>query len=238
MALGNFFSRWKPTYLRISILTAVLILAILGTSCFSLWEYGVFQELFRASNLDEASIKLGHIGPISIVVLMMVAVVTGLFPGSVVALTAGAVYGHTWGTIFVIIGVELGAVLAFTIARLAGHVPTQRWLGNKTTSSLRFGSEVTLLGMVVLSRPLAFLFLDGIAFAAGLSKLSTWRFALAALLGNIPVAFLMGHFGAELGVVQDFGKVMMIVMLFIIIVVIIDGPKWLKTLQEGKSNQP
>ncbi|MBF0400140.1 MAG: TVP38/TMEM64 family protein [Magnetococcales bacterium] len=223
--------------LRITILVGVFVLLMLGVSCFFLWEYGVFRELFHASGLNEASIELGHIGPISIVILMMIAATTGLFPGAVVALTAGAVYGHTWGTVFVIIGVELGAVLAFTISRLAGYSLVQQWLGN-TASQFRSGTEFTLLGMVVLSRPLAFLFPDGISFAAGLSKLSTGRFALAALVGNVPVAFLIGHFGAEWGIVQDFGKVVMVIILFATGMLIIDVPKLLKTLRGKKTAAP
>ena len=142
--LSTPWERWGFNPLRTAVFVGGLILVMLGVSCFSLWEYGVFRDLFHVSGLNEASIELGHIGPISIVILMIIAVTTGLFPGAVVALTAGAVYGHTWGSIFVIIGVELGAVLAFIIARLVGRTLVQKWLGN-TASKFHTGSEFTLL---------------------------------------------------------------------------------------------
>ena len=37
---------------------------------------------------------------------------------------------------------------------------------------------------------------DLISYAAGLSCLHLWRFALATLAGVIPAAFLLAHFGA------------------------------------------
>ena len=229
------FDRWRSTSLRISIVTGILILVILGAACFSLWENGIFQNLLRASELNETSIELGHVGPVSIVVLMMIAVVTGLFPGAIVAFTAGAVYGHTWGTIFVIIGAEFGAVLAFAIARSAGRKTIQRWFGH-SASSFRTGSKFTLLGVVMLSRPLAFFSLDGIAFVAGLSKLNAWHFIMATLVANVPLAFLMGHFGKEFGVVQDFGKLIMVSLLVMTTMIIIDAPKWLKTLRKKNAD--
>ena len=230
MSLKTHFNRSIPSSLRVPILTGILIVVVLGISCVFLWEHGIFPKLFQASEVSKSAIELGHIGPISIVVLMMVAVITGLFPGAVVALAAGAIYGHTWGTIFVVIGVELGAILAFTIARGVGHLTIQRWLGNQRPSA-RFGSDFMMLGIVILSRPLAFLSLDGVSYVAGLSKLGIWQFTIAALMGNIPLAFLMGHFGKEWGVVQDFSKVMMITLILMAVMIVIDVPKWFKNLR-------
>ncbi|MFT7147974.1 MAG: putative membrane protein YdjX (TVP38/TMEM64 family) [Yoonia sp.] len=36
-----------------------------------------------------------------------------------------------------------------------------------------------------------------ISYAAGLSKLRLWRFALATLAGIIPASFLLAHLGSE-----------------------------------------
>ncbi len=39
---------------------------------------------------------------------------------------------------------------------------------------------------------------DLVSYAAGLSPLKLWRFALATLLGLIPVSFALAHFGSEI----------------------------------------
>jgi uncharacterized membrane protein YdjX (TVP38/TMEM64 family) len=38
-----------------------------------------------------------------------------------IALAAGAAYGHYWGPALVVIGVDLGALIAFWLARGLGH---------------------------------------------------------------------------------------------------------------------
>ncbi len=42
-----------------------------------------------------------------------------------------------------------------------------------------------------------FLSFDLISYGAGLTPLKLWRFALATLLGLLPMSFLLAHFGNE-----------------------------------------
>lgn len=59
-------------------------------------------------------------------------------------------------------------------------------------------SQNALTAVVFATRLMPFLSFDIISYAAGLTPLSTWRFALATLLGIIPASFLLAHFGEEL----------------------------------------
>jgi uncharacterized membrane protein YdjX (TVP38/TMEM64 family) len=45
---------------------------------------------------------------------------------------------------------------------------------------------------------LPFISFDLISYAAGVTSLSFWRFAIATLVGIIPTSFLLAHFGSEL----------------------------------------
>jgi uncharacterized membrane protein YdjX (TVP38/TMEM64 family) len=51
---------------------------------------------------------------------------------------------------------------------------------------------------VFASRLLPFISFDVISYAAGLTVLSYWRFALATLAGIAPASFLLAHFGGEM----------------------------------------
>ncbi len=51
--------------------------------------------------------------------------------------------------------------------------------------------------MVFVSRLMPFVSFDLISYAAGLSVLKPWRFALATLAGIIPASFLLAHFGVQ-----------------------------------------
>jgi len=52
---------------------------------------------------------------------------------------------------------------------------------------------------VLFGRLLPFISFDMLSYAAGLTPLTFWRFAVATLVGVIPISFLLTHFGGEYG---------------------------------------
>ena len=96
----------------------------------------------------------------------------------------------------VVLGAELGAIAAFLLARGLGQPFVERHLGQKLSAGF-LGSQNTLTFLVFGSRLLPFLSFDMISYAAGLSKLNFWRFAVATLAGIIPASFLLAHLGSE-----------------------------------------
>ncbi len=140
---------------------------------------------------------LGPLGPLAIVVTMTVAIVLSPIPSAPIALASGAAYGHIWGTIYVLVGAELGALVAFLLARLLGYELLHRWLGDRLSMGI-LGSQNTLMAIIFVSRLLPFVSFDLISYAAGLTTMSFWRFAVATLAGIIPASFLLAHFGNEL----------------------------------------
>lgn len=112
-------------------------------------------------------------------------------------MAAGAAYGHAWGTLYVLLGAEIGALAAFSLARLLGREVVQRWFGDRLSVGL-LGSQTALTGIVLVSRLLPFISFDIVSYAAGLTTLSFWRFAVATLVGIVPASFLLAHFGSEM----------------------------------------
>ena len=127
---------------------------------------------------------------------MALAIVISPLPSAPIALVAGAVYGHLWGTVLVVVGAELGALVAFLLARTLGYEALKRWFGDRLDVGL-FGSQNVLTGIVFVSRLLPFLSFDLVSYAAGLTPLKTWRFLIATLAGIVPMSFLLAHFGGE-----------------------------------------
>ena len=138
----------------------------------------------------------GLFGPVLVVAVMVVAIVASPLPSAPVAMAAGAAYGHAFGTMLVILGAELGALVAFLLARGLGRPFVERHVGQALGAGL-LGSQNSLMLLVFGSRLLPFLSFDMISYAAGLSKLHVWRFALATLAGIIPASFLLTHVGSE-----------------------------------------
>lgn len=162
-----------------------------------LWAQGVFERLNDQAWLAGLVAEAGVLGPAVIVGLMTVAVVVSPLPSAPVALAAGAAYGHLWGTVYVLIGAELGAIVAFALARMLGYDALRRWFGDRLDMGL-MGSQAALMATVFVTRLLPFVSFDLVSYAAGLTPLTFWRFALATLAGIVPASFLLAHFGGEM----------------------------------------
>ena len=188
--------KMQSPVLKLTITAAVLIALTVIYLALADSEY---LRLFAEPNMLVANIRdMGMFGPMLIIGLMSIAIVLNPLPSAPVALAAGAVYGHTWGTIYVVAGAELGAILAFAIARWAGYDLTRRFFGE--TGTLKgISSQNALTTLVFISRLIPFISFDLVSYAAGLSPIKAWRFAVATLLGLVPVSFALAHFGAEIG---------------------------------------
>lgn len=184
--------------LRTGILAAVVALgiALLGVGAFAPWVFAEMRGLFGGDALKLLVARAGMWGPILIVVLMTIAVVASPIPSAPIAMAAGAAYGHLWGTVLVVIGAELGALIAFGLARVLGHDVLRRMFGTRVDAGL-LGSQTALTATVFASRLMPFVSFDMISYAAGLSVLHFWRFALATLAGIVPASFLLAHLGDE-----------------------------------------
>ncbi len=185
------------TFSRTKTLLGVVVLAALVIGYWIAADSGTLMTLTDGNELRERILELGYIGPMAIIVLMTLAIVMSPIPSAPIALAAGAAYGHTWGTVYVLIGAETGALIAFGIARLLGYEFLRRWFGSRLTIGF-LGSQNMLMAIVFVTRLLPFLSFDLVSYAAGLTSLKWWRFALATLAGIIPASFLLAHFGGEM----------------------------------------
>jgi uncharacterized membrane protein YdjX (TVP38/TMEM64 family) len=186
---------------RTKLFAAALLVGLLAIVYWVLHESGTLTTILDTNALHAQVVQMGAWGPVAIVVLMMLAILISPIPSAPIALAAGAAYGHGWGTLYVLLGAEAGAVAAFAISRFVGFETVHRWFGNRLSVGL-VGSQNALMGIVFVSRVLPFISFDIVSYAAGLTVLTFWRFALATLAGIAPTSFLLAHFGNEMGTGQ------------------------------------
>jgi uncharacterized membrane protein YdjX (TVP38/TMEM64 family) len=187
--------RMNPVIRRILLLG--LLVLVLVSAYYLLKELGMLATVTDVDELKAWISELGYWGPVTIIVLMAIAIIINPIPSAPIALAAGAAYGHTWGTVYVVAGAASGAMGAFWIARLLGYELMVRVFGSRLRLGW-LGSQNFLMGMVFVSRLIPFLSFDLVSYGAGLTPITTWRFALATLTGLIPASFLLAHFGGEL----------------------------------------
>ena len=165
-----------------------------------LWQSGTLELLRNEAALTEAIRGLGAWGPAGIIALIATAIVVSPVPSAPVAIAAGMVYGTAGGAVIVVAGAELGAIAAFLIARWLGYEVVRQWSGADRAMSYlsQDRSQVWLMAVVFVSRLLPFISFDAVSYAAGLTPLAFWRFALATVVGVTPVSVLLTYAGKEL----------------------------------------
>ena len=181
---------------RRAILAALVVagLALWGLWILSPESFRALGTVFNAERIEDLVARAGHWGPVLIIGLMTLAVVASPVPSAPIAMVAGAAYGQVWGTVQVVIGAELGALIAFALARVLGHDALRRVFGDRVDQGL-LGSQSALMVTVFASRLMPFVSFDMVSYAAGLSRLHLWRFAVATLAGIIPASFVLAHLG-------------------------------------------
>lgn len=200
---------------RLRWIVGLLLTAALVGGYFAARETGALNELIDGQGLESAISELGILGPFLVVALMTFAIVMSPVPSAPIALASGAVYGHFWGALYVAFGAEAGALIAFGLARFVGLETVKQWLGTQPSSGFlnRFlQSQNALTVAVFATRLMPFLSFDLVSYAAGLTPLKTWRFAVATLLGIIPASFVLAHFGQSLvaGSSRSFGMTVLV----------------------------
>ncbi len=185
----------QSTRFRLTVLAFLLLL--LSAVYWLLHETGALTTILDGAQLRDTIARLGAWGPLAVVALMVLAIMVSPIPSAPIAMAAGAAYGHAWGTLYVMLGAEIGALAAFGVARWVGAATLRRWFGDRLTVGF-LGSQNTLTGIVLVSRLLPFISFDIVSYAAGLTVISFWRFALATLVGIAPASFLLAHFGGEM----------------------------------------
>lgn len=201
----------RPVKIPSLLIVTILIICLLVTGFYIADKTGITALIVDIDSMVTYMHSLGSGGPLLVIGLMILAIVFNPLPSAPIALASGAVYGHLWGTLYILVGAEIGALIAFLITRLTGY----HWLRHFTAKKLSLGwvgSQNSLMIMVFVSRLIPFLSFDLISYGAGLTTIAFWRFALATLAGLLPASFLLAHFGGEM-VAADMQQMSLIILI-------------------------
>ena len=196
-------TRRVGTWLRAA--GAVLLLALLAGGYLAFVTDPELQRLLRPETVRAWIAGLGPWGPAALVGSMALAIVFSPVPSAPLALAAGALYGHTWGTVYSVAGAEIGALIAFGLARVLGRPFVARFLPNHVLGDWerKDQSQWLLAGGVLVARLFPFISFDAVSYLAGLTPLKPFLFAIATLVGMIPMTFLFAHLGGAMTAAEE-----------------------------------
>ena len=177
---------------------AVLIVVLAaGAALFDLQRL-LHEALARISGL-------GHLGPVLFTGLYILACVLS-FPGSILTLGAGAVFGVVTGFIVVSIGSTLGATCAFLIGRyLARDLVAGRMAGNGKFKAVDEAVGKEGWKIVLLTRLSPVFPFNLLNYAFGLTKVSLKHYFFASWLGMIPGTLMYVYIGSLAGDLAGLG---------------------------------
>jgi uncharacterized membrane protein YdjX (TVP38/TMEM64 family) len=128
-------------------------------------------------------------------------------PGAaILSLAAGAIFDAFMGTLCVIIGATVGAILAFLVARYLFRDVIQKKFGSRLEKMNRELEERGLNYLLFLRLVPVFPFFL-INLGAGLTKLPLRTFFFGTMIGIIPGSFVFCNAGASLAAITSLSEV-------------------------------
>lgn len=130
-------------------------------------------------------------------VVVYVAATALAFPGSLLTIAGGAVFGFVGGAVLNTIAANLGANAAFGIARTLGREGIARLAGGRLAGLDRATARHGFTGLLVL-RLIPLVPFNALNFGSGLTAMRWRDYALATLIGILPGTLIYTFFADAL----------------------------------------
>lgn len=160
------------------------------------------QELLRSA-LEWVN-GLGTVGAIAFIAIYIAATVA-FFPGSILTLGAGVLFGVGLGSLYVFLGATLGATAAF----LVGRYLARDWVSQKIEGNTKFHAIDEAVGregfkIVLLTRLSPVFPFNLLNYAYGVTGVSLKDYVLASI-GMIPGTIMYVYIGSLAGNIATLG---------------------------------
>jgi uncharacterized membrane protein YdjX (TVP38/TMEM64 family) len=187
----------QKTLIKVTVLFSVVALIFLlgtyGSQLVNLREFYTTRESF-----SRFLISLGSYSPIFFVLLQALQVVISPIPGEVTGIVGGYIYGATLGFILSTLGLALGSLAAFELARILGRPFVQKFVNQKLIKKFEFlttdtGATLCFLLFLIPGFPK-----DVLCYLLGMSRMKLTTFLVLSTLGRMPGTFLLTLQGASI----------------------------------------
>lgn len=176
MATKNYVSTISKLA-TIFLLIACAVLSIAG------YRAGIFKSVDTFQAFISST---GLWGPLIFMFIQAIQVIIPMLPGFVTCIAGAIVFGPIPGFIFSYIGVCIGSIMAFYIARRYGVAIVKKFIKeetyNKYITWLEKGRKFDILFILAIFLPAAPD--DVLCFIAGLTKITWKKFIITILLGK------------------------------------------------------
>jgi uncharacterized membrane protein YdjX (TVP38/TMEM64 family) len=171
-----------------------IILVLVGGSIWLLLEHAEWFE--NPALVKTEVVRWGVWGPLVYMLLYAVGP-SFLVPGAVMTIAGGLAFGTGWGSVYSLIGADVGAVVAFGAGRFLGRSFVEGIVGERFESMLhkiaRNGFPIILYLRMVPVIPY-----NALNLLAGASPITFHDYFWASMIGMIPGTILFAFLGDAL----------------------------------------
>lgn len=170
-------------------LTALAVLTVV-------YHRDIWDLFENREHLKDLMLGAGFWGPLIFIGLQILQVVVAFIPGELTQLAGGWLFGTVLGTIYSLIGITLGSIFNFYIARILGTKFVAAVAGKSNLEKFEGfintprAYEVLLLIFLIPGFPK-----DIFTYFAGLSRIKLWGFCVISLLGRLPALTVSSYMG-------------------------------------------
>jgi uncharacterized membrane protein YdjX (TVP38/TMEM64 family) len=184
-------SKSKPGaagWLKLGALAALLLASTLAV------KYSGIGDRVTVGQIHAVRDSLGLLAPLIYVVVYVVGTVLA-FPGFLLTLVGGLLFGTLFGWLLVTVGASTGAILAFLVGRYAGRATIERFAAGGRLE--RFDRAVSGSGFsaVLFTRLVPVFPFNVVNYLWGLSGVGLRDYMLATVVGMIPAEFVYTNIG-------------------------------------------
>ncbi len=226
-----FFFRNKEIVYK-SCIIAYFLFILAAVVCFFMLKTGFFEIVRDGERLEEYLKKAGAWMSIVFIVIQFLQVVILPIPSTVTVVAGSALFGPLMGSIYSLIGIVAGSLVAFLIGRYAGY-RVVAWLIGKDTldkwlKKVKGKDKLLLSAMFILP-----VFPDDVlCFVAGLSSMSVWLFTAVILISRVFAIFMTSYSVSLIPFNTWWGILIWIVLIAAVIVLFIFLYKKSEAIQE------
>lgn len=152
-----------------------------------------YRDVLDIQALERTVRESGVVAPLLFMAIYALGTVL-FFPGSILTLAGGAIFGPVWGTLYNLTGATLGAVLAFVAARYLA----QEWVARRSSSLLKKlldGVDAEGWKFVAFVRLVPLFPFNLLNYALGLTRIRLWHYVLASYVFMLPGAIAYTYLG-------------------------------------------
>jgi uncharacterized membrane protein YdjX (TVP38/TMEM64 family)/rhodanese-related sulfurtransferase len=177
-------SKWLRIGLLILILAGIALVVSLS---------GNYDAATLATKLQLWLKQFGIVAPLIFMLLYAIGTVFS-FPGSLLTLAGGAIFGPVWGTLYNLTGATFGASLAFLIARYIAADWVEQRSGGRV-KQLKEGVEAEGWRFVAFVRLVPLFPFNLLNYALGLTRIRLSHYILTSYICMLPGAIAYSYLG-------------------------------------------